>query len=245
MHVLSSEYETRYRAFLSGVAGTARPGRVWTVFWPMIGHGYDRELLIVGRALNGGSVRWDANEQVSVEEIATLAAAARHASEGDGSDPMDWITRFDGNRTSYSTRSSAFWRVARRVRNGLLGESDDWPSALAWTNLVKVAPWGHGNPGGKALDIQRELGPALLGREIAELKPRRILVMAGRWWFEPFAAALDLSVDWRDGVVEGVADGPEQRWVILPHPMTRREDPLVDDALAAFASTVRLRSTDG
>src|ERR1022692_1334861 len=151
-------------------------GRDWTIFWPMIGHRYDQELLIVGRAVNGWSVRWNANEQVSVEEIATLAATARHQSEGDGADPMDWVTWFDGDRTEYSTRSSAFWRVARRVCEGLLGESDDWPSALAWTNLVKVTPWGHGNPGGKTLSVERELGPALFAREIAELQPRRILV---------------------------------------------------------------------
>jgi hypothetical protein len=235
MRSLSSDYEALYRVFLSGVATTARPGREWTVFWPMIGHRYQNDLLIVGRAVNGWPVRWNANEQVSVEEIAALVAAARHQSEGDGTDPMDWVTWFDGHRTEYSTRSSAFWRVARRVRNGLLGESDDWPRSLAWTNLVKVAPWGHGNPGGKTLDIQRELGPELFVREIAELKPRRILVMAGRWWFEPFATALGLAVDWRDGIVEGVADGPEQRWVILPHPMTRPEGPLVENALAAFA----------
>jgi len=200
----------------------------------MIGHRYDRELLIVGRALNGGPIRWSASERVSAEEIAALSAAARHQSEGDGDDPMDWVTWFDGTRTEYSTRGSAFRRVAHRVRNGLLGKSADWPRDLAWTNLAKVALWGHGNPGGKTLSVQRELGPALFACEIAELQPCRILVMAGRWWFEPFAAALNLVVDWREGVVDGVADCPDQRWVILPHPMTRPEGPLVKGALEAF-----------
>ena len=51
-----------------------------------------------------------------------------------------------------------------------------------------------------------------------------------------FAAPLNLTVDWRDDAIEGVADESERRWVVLPHPMTRPETPLVEGALAAFRS---------
>lgn len=201
----------------------------------MIGHGYAGDLLVVGRAPNGWSVRWDADQERSEEAIADAAAAARLASEGDGSDPMDWITWSDGVNTRYNTNDSAFWRVSGRVQAGLIGSASDWPRDLAWTNLAKIAPWGGGNPTGPALRIQRDLGPALFAAEVAEMAPRRVLVMAGHSWFEPFAAALGLAVEWRDGPVEGVASEAGRQWVVIPHPMTRPETPLVEAALAAFS----------
>ena len=234
---LSAEYEAHYRAFLADASSAARPGRPWTIFWPMIGHRYGGDLLVVGRAPNGWTVRWDATQERSVEAIAAVTTETRHTSEGDGEDPMDWITWSDGVRNRYNTNTSAFWRVARRIRAGLMGEADDWPRDLAWSDLAKIAPWGGGNPSGRALRVQRDLCPALFVREIDEIAPTRVLVMTGRGWFEPFAAALGLAVNWSDGPVEGVADEPGRRWVVLPHPMTRPEGPLVDAALSTFADT--------
>lgn len=236
--VLSRDYEAAYRRFLTAAVAVARPDRPWTVFWPMIGYRYAGQLLVVGRAPNGWSVEWDAAAARSPDGIDTAAAEARRASEGDGPDPMDWVTWSDGVRTPYNTNDSAFWRVSRRVRAGLLGDAVDWPRDLAWTDLAKIAPWGGGNPGGRALRVQRDHAPALFAREVEEIAPARVLVMAGRWWFEPFAAALGLTVEWREGAVEGVADQPGRRWVVLPHPMTRAETPLVDGALAAFNAPV-------
>lgn len=233
---LSAEYEARYRSFLEAAATAARPNRPWTIFWPMVGHRFAGDLLVVGRAPNGWSVQWDAAADGSPDGIAEAATQTRRASEGDGSDPMDWITWSDGIRTRYNTNDSAFWRVSRRVRAGLIGEAEDWPRDLAWTDLAKIAPWGGGNPAGQALRMQREHAPALFAREVEEIAPTRVLVMAGRWWFEPFAAPLGLSVDWREGPVEGVADEPRRRWVVLPHPMTRAETPLMEAALAAFGA---------
>jgi hypothetical protein len=149
---------------------------------------------------------------------------------------MDWITKADGVRNPYDTNTSAFWRVARRVRSGLLGDAEGWPRDLAWSDLAKIAPWRGGNPSGRALRVQREHGSVLFGHEVAEMAPARVLVMAGRWWFEPFAAALGLTMEWQVGTVEDVANEPGRRWVILPHPMTRAEGPLVEGALSAFAS---------
>lgn len=232
---LSPDYGVRYRAFLAGAAEASRPGRPWTIFWPMIGHRYARDLLVVGRAPNGWTVRWDGAVERSDAAIAIAVEAVRRASEGDGADPMDWITWSDGIRNPYNTNTSAFWRVARGVRAGLLGAADDWPRDLAWTNLAKIAPWGGGNPAGRALRVQRDLGPALFAREIEELGPLRVLVMSGRDWFEPFASALGLAVAWSDGAVEGVADQAGRRWVVTPHPMTRPEHPIVAGAIGAFA----------
>jgi len=83
---------------------------------------------------------------------------------------------------------------------------------------VKIAPWAGGNPGGPVLDIQREYGPGLLAREIETFQPELVLVLTGRWWFEPVAGGLDLDVEWRPGLLEGVADDGARRWLIAPHP---------------------------
>lgn len=231
---LSSEYRARYESFLAGAVEAGRPGRPWTIFWPMIGHRYAGDLLVIGRAPNGWTVRWDPVEEGSKAAIAAAVAETRRASEGDGTDPMDWITWSDGVRNRYNTKTSAFWRVARRVRAGLIGDADDWPRDLAWTDLAKIAPWGGGNPTGRAFRVQQDLGPALLAREVEEMAPARVLVMTGRDWFEPFADSLGLALTSGERAVEGVANEPGRRWVVIPHPMTRPENPLVMDSVLAF-----------
>lgn len=126
-----------------------------------------------------------------------------------------------GRRGEYSTARSAFWRFTRRFLAHLDRPSaldPHWSSRLAWTNLAKLAPWSGGNPGGVLLDIQRRLGPALLAQEVASLRPAVVLVLTGRWWFKPFAESLALPVDWRSGLLEGLADDGETRWLIAPHP---------------------------
>lgn len=103
----------------------------------------------------------------------------------------------------------------------------------AWSNLAKLAPWGGGNPGGALLDVQRRLGPELLGIEVAELRPDYVLVLTGRWWSQPFVDGLGLDVDWRSGLLEGVAEDGARRWVIAPHPQGKPRA-LWDEVAAAL-----------
>jgi hypothetical protein len=241
MNRLSARYDTPYDALLEAV-GT-RPGVKPTelaAFWPMIGHAYDGSLMVVGRAVNGWIDRVAVSDLAGPEARRSLLGTMRRTSEGDGQGcPMGWVTGAWGRgRGSYSTARSSFWRFIRAVLAAVDPASADdpaWSSRLAWSNLAKLAPWGSGNPWGPLLDVQRELGPALLATEIEELAPRRVLVLAGRWWFEPFAVQLDLAVDWRDGLVEGVADDSHRRWMIAPHPQGKPRE-LLPATIEAFAS---------
>ncbi len=104
---------------------------------------------------------------------------------------------------------------------------------MAWTNLAKLAPAEGGNPGGPLLEVQRELGPGLVKREVLELAPRRVLVLTGRWWFEPFAERIKLDVEWRDGLVKGVVRQPARTWVIAGHPQGKPRR-MLDEVLEAF-----------
>ena len=238
---LSLAYRELYESLLRAVATTpdVEPD-VLASFWPMVGHRYTGALMVIGRAVNG----WI--DQVAVRDLAdpaacsAAAAAARRTSEDSGGCPMRWVTNAWGRPVGqYSTARSAFWRFVRSVLVATDPASRDdplWSSRLVWSNLAKLAPWAGGNPGGALLEVQRELGPGLLAAEIDELRPRRVLVLTGRWWAEPYVDALGLGVDWRPGLVEGVGMQGERGWVIAPHPQRKPREllSLVIDAYRAL-----------
>lgn len=237
---LSRAYEQIYARMLGGVAATPRIRPPETsLFWPKIGRRYDGELLLVGRAVNGWVDLWDVGAGTDPVE---LAAIARQTGE-DGVDgcQMGWVLdRWKRGDGDYDTARSQFWVTAREVMIAGHPERESvWPSHLTWSNLAKVSRWTKGNPSWRLRQAQLGLGAELLAREVAELAPRRVLVFAGRDWFEPFADALALDVEWHDGLVEGVADHGDQRWVIAVHPMTRSPRAVALACLGAFGMDQR------
>lgn len=234
---LSAAYEADYAQLLRDIGGTpSLPSAMsMTIFWPMVGHRFDGDLMVVGRAVNGWNTALTVEEARSEALVAQRISQVRERSERDG---MRWVTELAGNREGYNTNNSAFWRVNRRV--SLPPDADDerkqaWSAHLIWSNLYKAAPVEGWNPGGDFLRSQTGAACELLAREIDELNPRRILVLAGRWWFEPFANHLDLDIGWRSGLVEGVTSYNNRPLVIAQHPMTKPESKLVSEVLAAFA----------
>ena len=238
LFALSADYEDSYERMLEAVALT--PGvepRELTGFWPMVGHGYAGDLMVIGRAVNGWIDHANVDELADPAVRRTFASAARRTAEGSGACPMEWVTaRWSPGDGEYSTARSAFWRHIRAVLAAVDPASHDdplWSSRLAWSNLVKLAPAQGGNPAGPLLEVQRQTGPPLVRREVLELAPRRVLVLTGRWWFEPFATRIGLEVDWRDGLVEGVVRQPASTWVIAGHPQGKPRA-ILDEVTAAF-----------
>lgn len=221
---------------LGDVASTPRINpRQLALFWPKVGARFDGGLMVVGRAVNGWIDLWDLDKS---NEVGALAQVARRSGEAAvNGDPLGWVLEQWRPATGgYNTAQSQFWQTTRRLVTSLEpGSEADWPSRIVWTNLGKLAPWRGGNPGSRLLAIQRRQGPALLQAEVDELAPSRVVVFAGRWWFEPFATALGLDVEWRSGLVEGVANESGLRWVLAVHPMTRSPAAVADAVLAAFA----------
>ena len=156
---------------------------------------------------------------------------------------MAWVTDAWGRGGGeYSTARSAFWRHVRGVLASIDPNSagdPSWSSRLAWSNLAKVAPSSGGNPTGNLLDVQLLEGHQLLTREIEELRPQRVLVLAGRQWFAPFAARMSLDVQWDQGLVEGVAQTRGTTWVIAKHPQGKPRR-ILDDVVHAFGDTERI-----
>lgn len=233
--LMSQVYEREFAALLRRIESTpgVQPVEL-TAFWPKIGGRYAGDLMIVGRSVNGWVDRWVPGGPMKAQDVAAQARATGEWVTNE--DQLGWVLdRWKRRDGRYDTSRSQFWETIRLITTGLdPAWSADWPSRITWTNLVKVAPWKRGNPGGPLLDVQRQSAPALLDREIEELDPQRVVVFAGRWWFEPFASALGLAVDWRDGLVEGVAKA-DRRWVVAVHPMTRSPRRVADEVIAALA----------
>lgn len=236
MHLLSAEYEDLFATLLREVAhaGVRRPV-TQALFWPKIGRLYDGELLLVGRAVNGWIDRWEPGNRRSPDE---LAAVARTTAEGTVNGcQKGWVAdRWAKRDGGYDTARSQFWDTVRRVMVGIEPTwTEGWSSRLAWTNLAKVAPYAGGNPGSASLRAQRgPAGTALFAREVAELAPRRIVAFTDRWWFAPYAAALGVDLEERDGLVEALGSRPGQQIVVAVHPMTRSPAAVADAVLAAL-----------
>lgn len=228
---LSEKYEELYSRMLAASAVTS-PNLELAPFWPKIGARYEGDLLLVGRATNGWIDRWVPSEGQTSAEVARLA---RKSGEGlVNGDQLGWVLdRWHPRDGGYSTATSQFWQTTRHLMATIRPEETDWPSLIAWTNLAKVAPWAGGNPLRELLTVQRGHGPGLFAREVEELKPRLVVALTGRWWFEGFANELGLRADWQTGYVEGVAREFSRTWIVAVHPMTRSPKAVADAVMDA------------
>jgi hypothetical protein len=233
---LSTAFEQGYLDMLTDVAATRIRPPATSLFWPKAGRSFDGELMLIGRAVNGWIDRWNTDEPADLADL--CRAARRTAEDRVNGCPMGWVlSRWKRGDGDYDTARSQFWVAAREV--ALMEHPEwerDWPSHLAWSNLAKVSRWTKGNPSWRLRQAQLPAAIELLRREVEELAPRRILIFAGRDWFAPYAAAMGLDMEWRDGLVEGVS--ADRRWVVAVHPMTRSPHAVAKAAAAAFAEVL-------
>lgn len=208
-------------------------------FLALEGARYDRELMVVGRAVNKWleaiSPRLLANETERRSFLAGLEAV----SYPPDTCPMAWVHDQWGTSDLYNTRRSAFWRVSKRVLEGVTQSlSEVWSSHLVWSNLYKIAPAAGGNPDGSLQQAQFEGCVELLKVELDRYRPRRLLFLTGLNWARPFLSSLGFEPFGEDldrRFVEAVGATGETRWVIAQHPMGKNEDVWVREVIEAFA----------
>lgn len=143
-------------------------------------------LMIIGRAVNG----WERLNTGSAVAFGEEAEKLFHA-EG-----FSWVAGEKENlysthhlpeeKPSYYLNRSAFWRVAKRVLEGLFPYplTGRWIDYLAWSNLYKIAPLKTGNPKNKLCNLQAEDCRKLLAEEIERYQPTHILMLTGWNWFQ-------------------------------------------------------------
>jgi len=211
------------------------------------GLAYHGELMVMGRAVNGG---WSG---CRVDEVGDPVARKEVVDETIGVGrlrdkcPMLWVTEKWGTQSpGYNTKKSAFWRVIRAVVSELaIADVEDrrWPSSLVWTNLYKLAPEAGGNPSASLCRMQTAECVKLLELEIAEWKPKRILMLTGLDWgrclIDKLRAveAAGAGGDFVDFVGDAVLEDRDRhsvRIVVAKHPQGKPETPLVHEVAAAF-----------
>jgi hypothetical protein len=215
-------------------------GSPLTAFAALRGAEGSDALMVVGRAVNGWTHDWRAQDvsSASVREKVvkeTFAPTVWH----DGR-PMLWVSERWGKTDGYNTRKSAFWRVVRSTVAGL-GiadvQADAWPTSVSWSNLYKVAPAAGGNPTSALIDVQVATCVKILRQEIQTWSPRRVLFLTGRSWANAFLQALNFQPDSALPINPVEASGTlfnGARAVVVPHPQARSEKSLVAAIVRAF-----------
>lgn len=215
-------------------------------FLSMAGHLYKNELMVVGRAPNGWEDGMLPCDLASPTAATNYAATIYESVVGTGPCPMSWVTDAWANpdNTKYNTRKSAFWRVIRGVvaESGIADtDESSWPSHLVWSNLYKVAPEEGGNPGGALRQIQLSHCIALLQQEIDVYLPRRLLLLTGLGWAEPFLGHIAPTfVPTPSGIyVEATGEisrnsGHSTKIVVAAHPQGKSEGIWVREVIQAF-----------
>jgi hypothetical protein len=204
--------------------------------------------MVVGRAVNGWEEKgWSPADAASAEWREGRAAFLRTLKlEGIATDSGELVNRWDGS--AYNPNRSAFWRVVRRLANGLMApDGGSWASRLVWSNLYKVSPFESHNPSTRLRETQRAAARSLLCTEVQEYHPRWLVFLTGHDWAGPFVEALNGAsqgtsgriVQWA-GQVQWEGKQPV-RVVVGPHPQGFRggEDAIVADLLSS------LRALDG
>lgn len=212
-----------------------------TAFWPMIGERYvpGEGLMVIGRAVNGWepieSNWWEPGEAGATGKRQEIIERVRSLAIEDTS----WVTRERTSSNDYNPNKSAFWRVIRQTvantypMNEL--EQREWSGAICWSNLCKLSPAEKGNPPGWLRDVQLKHCIELLRIELQSLKPARVLVLAGKDWYETFMSKLGVQGIREVGqLVEYVGCYDAQRWVFAKHPQCKPEKLFVDQVLAGF-----------
>lgn len=206
------------------------------------GRRYKKDLMVVGRALNGSNHCFNFSQLTNPRERNHVLRMIRESAYGrpdEDTCPLQWVTDEWGNENDYNPAKSAFWRVIRRIVHTLkiAAQDEPWSSSLVWSNLYKISPHGGGNPGNKLCNLQLDGCKTLLFKEIEDYQPKRLLFLTGWDWAKDFLEGKgDIqSVDKGYVQASGSLDcGGQIHVVVAVHPQCKKEDRWVQEVMAEF-----------
>jgi hypothetical protein len=193
--------DAAYLSMLAQVAELAdRIGpRVIASHWPFVGTDY-RRLLVVGQALAG----WDDKTSPALWTPAAVATPAGRSKVLAAT--KAWaLARAEPISEPLRTRHSPFWSLSERLVAELEPAGRGlWYSREAWWNLFPLG-WGDTNksPDGPLWIAQVEYVAALFWAVVDLLDPDRIVILAGKGYWDAMGGAL------------GLDDLPELEWPLI------------------------------
>lgn len=136
---------------------------------------------------------------------------------------MGWVERNWYKGSGYRTSRSQFWQLAFRLARHHGYNEQDWPSTLAWTNLMRISPASRGNPPDWSYFAQLEPAARLLDYELRTLQPAVAVFLTGPDWYAPFQANTDLFHLEEVGLeyVHYAGQHGRTRLIVADHPQTR------------------------
>lgn len=239
-----------YGNLLSDIASLSYPSdQKLTGFSALVGSQYeksDSRLLVYGRAVDGWRNSWNLNSQI--EEILDSIFKIPEVDKNAMCD-MNWLERnrkkwVTDKKTGYNYKFSSFWSGARDVLKALDSTADKndikWPSRLAWSNVYKISPDGHGNPGEALRSIQWKSCKDILDAEINHLKPKNILFVTGGWG-KKILEGVGIAPDYSSKTIVQFARNVEFKYgkanvVVAVRPERQKRDKWVSEVVSAFGS---------
>ncbi len=192
--------------------------------YPMSGRAEHVDTLYFGRALNGWQWHFTLEElQQDPEEPLEWIVQNSRGEYKPYDERLDWVENQWKKKDSYNTARSQFWQVIRSVSLARQEDAEHWWDAIAWSNLLKVAPYGK-NPTQRQIRVIGEASLNLAQEEIAVFKPKNVVCLSGMVWAGDLqrCGKAEKAVPFDESILEYAADltfGDHTcRFVVAPHP---------------------------
>ena len=180
-----------YRNLMKGLLDKQypEPDNDTLIFNALKGRRYEinRELMVIGRATNGWNVWFNRKKLgAKIEDVIDKTISELNKRLDLTADIQTWKKK--GNK-SYPIEGSQFWRVALRVTETVIGTNKDRTDYIVYSNLYKVARDAK-NPSPKLIEVSQLDCINILQTEIEIFQPKRILILTGYDWAEPFLSKM-------------------------------------------------------
>lgn len=190
------------------------------------GNRYQKDLMIIGRAVNDWDIVMNKNDKSNNKSI------LKQVDEALKSNHLNWVEeRWGLNDGKYNTKKSAFWRVSRKLSELIAGNTIDPANSIVYSNLYKFAKEGGGNPSEKLACVQYDICKHILESEIDLFRPKKIVFLTGKGWAKEFLDHMK-DVDINEVGLDYVSiygKIKNARFVVADHPQGKNEECLIDE----------------
>ncbi len=229
---MNSKLKDAYRMLLQDLTGKrySEADNNTTVFSAIKGKG-EVDLMVIGRATNGWGVYYNKEKLRKT---------------GDYRNGIDWVIEqmqsendlsqlIQSWTSKYAISHSQFWRVSQRIAKSVLGRNENVFDNVLYSNLYKVASDGK-NPTQRMINATSKNCREILNIEIEIFKPKKILMLTGYEWAEPFIEYLKCEKikDSDSSLVSYIGKLGNIDVVVAVHPQGKLEDDVVREIRKAF-----------